>query len=147
MRHASQVGRASTSATTATARVRAWVEGVVTQATNPQGAYATRPFASHHGRLAERFPAEIAKLAALLSEPLLAALRDARDEGELPGINPERDAEAIYQLAVGWLQRKLVTDTEPTAEDAAHIATFAMNALCRGSTLAVERSSAHAHSE
>jgi AcrR family transcriptional regulator len=135
------------SATTATARVRAWVEGVVTQATNPQGAYATRPFASHHGRLAERFPAEIAKLAALLSEPLLAALRDARDEGELPGIDPERDAEAIYQLAVGWLQRKLVTDTEPTAEDAAHIATFAMNALCRGSTLAVERMSAHTHSE
>ena len=102
--------RTATATATATARVRAWVEGVVIQATHPHGAYATRPFASHHGRLSERFPAEIAKLAALLSEPLLAALREAQDAGELPGIDPERDADAIYQLAVGWLQRRLVSE-------------------------------------
>jgi len=117
-------------AATAIERVRAWVEGVVTQATNPDGAYASRPFASHHGRLAERFPAEISDLAGLLSKPLLTALRAARDAGEFPDIDPERDADAIYQLAVGWLQRRLVTGSEPSAEDAAHIVRFAMNGLC-----------------
>jgi AcrR family transcriptional regulator len=116
-------------ASTAIERVRAWVEGVVTQATNPAGAYASRPFASHQGRLSERFPDEITTLAGLLSEPLLGALADARDAGELPGIDPERDAEAIYQLAVGWLQRRLVTGNVPSDEDAAHIVSFALNAL------------------
>ena len=45
------------------------------------------------------------------------------------GIDPERDAQAIYQLAVGWLQRRLVSGAESSAEDAEHIVSFAMNAL------------------
>lgn len=127
-------------AATAGDRVRAWIDGVVAQAASPRGADATRPFATHQARLAESFPSEVRRLAELLVTPLRAALRDARDGGEMPGVDPQRDAEAIYSISMGWVQRRLVDEAVPTPEDVAHITAYAVSGLLRGESPTTEKS-------
>jgi hypothetical protein len=83
----------------------------------------------HRARLAERFPEEVRRINRLLVEPLVDALADAVSQELVPGGNPERDADALYHLAMGWMQLKLVEGGDPTAEDAAHIVDFAMRGL------------------
>jgi AcrR family transcriptional regulator len=111
------------------AAVRCWLEGVVAQALDPEAAEATRPFVIPQARLAERFPEDIARCAAQITAPLRGALVSARDAGALPDCDPERDARAIYDLAMGWLQQQLVAAERPEAADADHIVGFALSAL------------------
>lgn len=100
-------------------RVRAWVEGVLAQARNPKAAEATRPFAVNAARLAAEFPAEVAASASVLQAPLSAAL------GEAGSGDPDRDAEAIYVLAMGTMERHLVARTRPSDVEVAHLVEFA----------------------
>jgi hypothetical protein len=51
--------------------------------------------------------------------------------GEIGAGDPERDARAIYDLAMGWLQRTLIEDGTASADDADHLLDFAMAALRR----------------
>jgi AcrR family transcriptional regulator len=110
-------------------RVRRWIEGVLAQAVHPRAARATRPFVIHRARLAERFPEELRRINRLLVEPLVDALAEAVAHGLVPGGDPERDADAVYHLAMGWMQLKLVEGGDPTREDAAHVVAFAMRGL------------------
>jgi AcrR family transcriptional regulator len=109
--------------------VRRWLEGVLVQAVHPRAARATRPFVIHRARLAERFPEEVRRTNRLLVEPLAAALAEAVAAGLVPDGDAERDADALYHLAMGWMQLKLVEGGDPTAEDAAHVADFGMRGL------------------
>lgn len=102
------------------AKVRRWVEGVLAQARNPEAAAATRPFAVNAGRLAHLFPDEVRASAEALKAPLVEALRAAGAP------DPERDAEAVYVLAVGAMERHLVAGTRPSEADAAHLVEFAV---------------------
>jgi AcrR family transcriptional regulator len=112
-------------------KIRRWIEGVLAQAVHPRAARATRPFVIHRARLAERFPEAVRRTNRLLLEPLVRALSDAAAEGVLPGADPERDADVLYHLAMGWMQLKLVEAGEPTAADARHVVDFAMRGLLR----------------
>jgi AcrR family transcriptional regulator len=109
--------------------VRRWIEGVLAQAVHPRAARATRPFVIHRARLAERFPEEVRRTNRLLVEPLVDALAEAVARGLAPDADPERDADVLYHLAMGWMQLKLVEGGDPTAEDAAHVVDFAMRGL------------------
>jgi len=113
------------------ARVRAWLEGLLAQALDPSAADATRPFALARGRLAELFPEEIAESERRLTALAEAALREARDAGELPGALPERDAESLYHLAMGWMQARLLSPGSPGAADAERLVAFAFRGLER----------------
>ena len=81
-------------ATTATGRVRAWMEGMLEQVLDAEAAAATRPFALSRARLAELFPSEVEAS----EQRLRALLRDALQEAgaELPRAVPDRDAETLY---------------------------------------------------
>jgi len=109
--------------------VRRWIEGVLVQAVHPRAARATRPFVMHRARLAERFPEQVRRINRLLVEPLQAALAAAGERGLLPAGDPDRDADVLYHLAMGWMQLKLVEAGEASAEDAAHVVAFAMRGL------------------
>jgi AcrR family transcriptional regulator len=113
-------------------RIRAWLEGILEQALDPEAAAATRPFALGRGRLAERFPAEVAaserELVALVRPALAAAVA----AGELPGADPERDAESLYHLAMGWMQARLVEAAPADRADAQRLVAFALGGLARG---------------
>jgi AcrR family transcriptional regulator len=114
------------------ARVRAWLEGMLAQALHPAGAAATRPFALARARLAEQFPAEVTRSETQLAALVRGALEQAVREGSFPAADPERDARALHDLALGWLQRALREPGPASAEDARALLEFAIGGLRRG---------------
>jgi AcrR family transcriptional regulator len=113
------------------AKVRAWIGGVLEQALQVEAAAATRPFAVSRARLAELFPDEVEASERELVAPLRGALAEAVASGVLPGADPERDATAIYTLAIGWVQRVLCQREAPPRAEAEHLVDFALAALRR----------------
>jgi AcrR family transcriptional regulator len=113
-------------------QIRVWLEGLLEQALDPQAAAATRPFALARGRLAERFPAEVAASERELTALVRRALEAAVASGELPGVDPERDAESLYHLAMGWMQARLVEGVPADRRDAQRVVAFALAGLARG---------------
>ena len=113
-------------------RIRNWIQGVLAQALNREAAAATRPFVIPQAHLGERFPNEVASSVRQLTTLLHDAIAEGVTAGELPGADPERDARAIYDLALGWLQRALLEADAPSLEDADHVLAFAMRGLQRG---------------
>jgi AcrR family transcriptional regulator len=57
------------------ARMRRWIEGVMAQARDPRAADATRPFALNGGRLADRFPDDLAASRTELLDTLSPSVR------------------------------------------------------------------------
>jgi len=116
-------------------RIRVWIDGLCKQALDSEAAVSTRPFALSRARLAELFPAEVGesetRLTALLQESLEAAVAS----GDLPDADPGRDAQVLYNLTMGWMQRKLAEPGSPEEDraDADHLIDFAMHGLRRGS--------------
>jgi AcrR family transcriptional regulator len=113
-------------------RIQQWVSGVAEQALNPESAASTRPFALSRVRLAEQFPEEVTRSEAQLSEMLLAAIVEAREAGEIGPGDARRDAEVVYNLSMGWIERKLAAPQPPRRADADHLIEFAMHGLRRG---------------
>lgn len=105
-------------------RVRAWVEGVLAQASRPDAASRTRPFLVNQDRLAEAFPEEqqrsIDALLDLLADAV-AGLRPGRRRD-----TARRDAEAIYHLAFGALHAALRRGAAPTATETEHLVRFCL---------------------
>jgi len=110
-------------------KVRCWIEGMLEQALQDESASATRPFALSRARLAELFPDEVEASERQLSEMLERAIAAAREAGELAAADPPRDAETIYNLAMGWIQRKLAAPRPASRDDARHLLAFAMRGL------------------
>jgi len=100
-------------------RVRAWIEGVLEQARNPEAAENTRPFAINGVRLNDRFPAETAASFDRLLAPLRDAITDAGGE-------PVRDTAVVRELAMGTMHRFLVERRTPTRADIDHVVRFAL---------------------
>lgn len=119
-------------AATGEEQVRAWIGGVLEQALNEDAAHATRPFVLGRGRLAEAYPAEVARSEEQLTSLLIDAIERARSEGALASVDPQRDADAIYLLTLAWIGRCMVATERPTRADAHHLTEFAMGALARG---------------
>lgn len=112
-------------ATTPEGRVRAWVEGVLAQASRADAASRTRPFLVHQDRLAAAFPEEQQRSVDALVDQLAAAIVELR-----PGRRRDtarRDAAAIYHLAFGVLHVALRRGEAPTAAEAEHLVRFSIN--------------------
>ncbi|MCG8588251.1 MAG: TetR/AcrR family transcriptional regulator [Proteobacteria bacterium] len=121
------------------AAVRAWIQGMLQQALDAEAATATRPFVLARGRLADAFPDEVTQSERRLTEPLQAAIAAAREAGALPAADPERDAEALYHLAMGWMQSRLLERREASAAGAARLQAFALAGLGASDPEGVER--------
>ena len=119
-----------------TAKVREWMAGMLEQALRPAAAAATRPFVSARARLAEALPGEVAESERQLTQLVRDALRAALDCGELPRVDPERDAETLYHQAMGWLQARLLEAGPADRRDAERLVEFAMCGLRRGAPTA-----------
>jgi AcrR family transcriptional regulator len=118
-------------ASTPEARVREWVRGVLEQAVHRDGAQATRPFVLARGRLAEAFPDEVRASEEQLTVALRAAIADGVAAGDFPAANPDRDAEILYLLAMGWVQNRLLDPSSPGRDDATALEEFALAGLTR----------------
>jgi AcrR family transcriptional regulator len=132
---ADYLGQRMRAASTPTQAVRAWIRGLAAQAQDPNGAQATRPFVLGRGRLAEAFPAEVARSEAQVRAPLRSALewlRDTRTDSSVspdPGVDPDRDSQLLYHLLMGWVEARLLEARIPDEEEVAHLERFAMAGL------------------
>jgi AcrR family transcriptional regulator len=102
--------------------VRAWIEGLVEQARNPDAAANTRPFAVSGARLADRYPAETEAQREQVIAPLRTAVAEA-------GGDPGRDADAIYHLVMGRTEDAIVRHETPSRDDVTHLVSFALRAI------------------
>lgn len=100
-------------ATTKDAKVRAWIEGVLAQASRPEVAARTRPFMANQDRMADAFPEEHRATVDLLIDQLAQVL-------------DREDAVAIYHLVFGALHAHLKWRTAPNKREISHLVQFAL---------------------
>jgi AcrR family transcriptional regulator len=120
------------SAATPEDQVRAWIEGVLAQATHPEAASRTRPFVANQDRLAEAFPEEHQASIDLLIGLLAGAIEKIPDgaTGKTRRRNEARaDATATYHLAFGMLHSHLTYRTQPRAAQIDHLVRFSLSGI------------------
>jgi AcrR family transcriptional regulator len=111
------------------AQVRAWVEGVLAQASTARAAARTRPWALSEQRLAELFPREqqasVDALVGLLARPV------GRLRAGAPSTSKDADAMAsmVYQLTFAVLRSHLVADTRPGAGETGILVDFCLKGV------------------
>jgi AcrR family transcriptional regulator len=112
-------------------QVSEWMRGVLEQALSRDAAEATRPFVLARGRLAESYPEEVRESERQLTALVRSAIADGIEAGEFPAADPDREAEILYLLAMGWVQNRLVDPQPPRREDALALEAFAIAGLAR----------------
>jgi AcrR family transcriptional regulator len=113
-------------------QVRAWIEGVLAQATHPEAASRTRPFVANQDRLAEAFPEEHQASIDLLIGLLAGAIEKIPDgaTSKTRRRNEARaDATAIYHLAFGMLHSHLTYRTRPSGAQIDHLVRFSLSGI------------------
>lgn len=113
-------------------QVRAWIEGVLAQASNPAVAARTRPWVASEQRLAELFPDEqqtsVDLLVSLLDGPIRRLGRD-------PGADGQAQPAALltYRLTFATLQAHLAAGTKPSGGDVEDLVRFCLRGAGTGS--------------
>lgn len=119
-------------ASSSSAEVRAWVEGVMAQAADARAAGRTRPFVAGEARIAELFPdehnASVGQLVSLLVPPL-SSIASTEGDDETAGEDVHRDADAVYRLTFATLRDHLVSRTKPTPATVEHLVRFVLRAV------------------
>jgi AcrR family transcriptional regulator len=126
-RLSSYLGHRMAKAETAEGKLRAWIEGVLAQASDETAAAKTRPFLANLDRLAEQYPKDQQESVDLLICLLEGAL------GQM-GVPPGRlrlDAVAIYHLAVGTMHQHIRDRSRPSAGEVEHVIEFSLAAVAR----------------
>lgn len=128
-RLADYLGHRISKAPTPEARLRAWIDGMIAQAADPEAAARTRPFLVGLPRLREAFPAEHARSEAALVGLLAAVIEGGVEADAMTSAEPLRDADVIYRATVGLMEAHLLARTTPSRTESAHLANFALRAL------------------
>ncbi len=115
-------------------KVRAWVQGVLAQASNPEAAARTRPFLAEQDRLVEHFPHEQQASVDLLVGLLVDSLRELPAAGTRPGAGrgaaaARRDAQAVYRLVFATLHDHLARRTVASTDEIDHLVSFVLRAV------------------
>jgi AcrR family transcriptional regulator len=113
----------------ASARLRAWIDGVLRQAQDPEASRRTRPFALTGRRLEAQFPEQYARSQLVLTQLLTDVIRDGLDEGVFASRDPEQDAQIIYDAVFMRQNRHLLLRTVPTRQAVDDLHDFALRAL------------------
>jgi AcrR family transcriptional regulator len=106
-------------------QLRAWIEGVLAQATNADAAGRTRPWALSEQRLAELFPEEqevsVERLVGLLREPIGRLQGERTDQGRV-----STAATMVYRLVFATLRAHLTARTKPDASESEELVAFCL---------------------
>jgi hypothetical protein len=120
-------------------KVRAWIEGTLSRSQWPHGIANTRPFILMGYRLAHDFPEEWREADRRVRAPLVDAIARGRRDGSFPDADPERDAEAVYHLAMGKLHASTLWRSAPTAAEVDALVAFALAGLRHPRSIASDR--------
>jgi AcrR family transcriptional regulator len=112
-------------ATTPADQVRAWIEGVLAQASNAAVAARTRPWALSEQRLAELFPREHEASVELLIDLLREPIARLQGRGKKAAAG-EDAATLVYQLTFAVLRDHLVARTKPGAVESDALVAFCL---------------------
>lgn len=110
-------------------QVRAWILGVLEQASDPEAAALGRPFLVHAGRLREAYPEVYRATGAAMLDQLGAAIAAAAGVRQLRSADPRSDARWVFQLVLSVMQSHVLDRTAPTPEESAAVLDFALRAL------------------
>jgi len=111
-------------ATTPAGRVRAWIEGVLAQASDTRAAGRTRPFLTDQDRLAEAFPREQQASVDLLVDLLAGAIVALHGSA-----NARDDAVVVYRTVFATLRDHLIHGTRPTGAETDHLVRFCLDGI------------------
>jgi AcrR family transcriptional regulator len=106
-------------------QVRAWIEGVLAQASNAAAAARTRPWALSEQRLAELFPREHQASVQLLVDLWRGPIARLPGNGRRAGTG-EDAATMVYQLTFATLRAHLVARTKPEAREIHALVSFCL---------------------
>jgi len=106
------------------ARVRAWIEGVLAQASDARAAGRTRPFVTDQDRLAEAFPREQQASVDLLVDLLASAVVPLHGDA-----NARDDALVVYRAVFATLRDHLIHGTRPTTAETDHLVRFCLRGI------------------
>jgi AcrR family transcriptional regulator len=113
-------------ANTPEGQTRAWIEGVLAQAADPDVAARTRPFLAHQDRLAEQFPAEQRQSVDLLVDLLALVILGYPGKSRA---SASRDALVVYELTFGTLHRHLSHGSRPARAEIDHLVKFSLKGI------------------
>jgi AcrR family transcriptional regulator len=111
--------------------VESWIRGLLARAQDPHPATDTRPFLVNGLRFAYEFPDLALAADEVLRAPLRRALLRAREAGELPCLDVDRDEDHIVQLTLGHMSWSLIRRTPLTESDVDDVVAFALAGLRR----------------
>lgn len=111
-------------------RARLWVLSVANLAIDPELAAGTRPMLVYQATLHENLGPQVAGTAERLIAPILSALLEAKEAGELADdVDPERVADFVYCAAMGWMHDRILRRTRPSRDEAEALAEFLLRGL------------------
>ena len=110
------------------ARLRAWIEGVLAQASRPDAAARTRPFVANQDRLSDAFPEEQQASVDLLIGQVGGVIEQLPSRPKTSRAETRRDALAVYHLVFGALHDHLTRRSQPTAGEIDHLVRFIASA-------------------
>ena len=94
-------------------------------------ALATRPFALSRARLSDLFPEDVRRSEMQIIGLLRDAINEAVSAGDMPNAEPESDAELIYNMVSGWLERRLADPSLSNKTDIDCVTEFILSGLRR----------------
>jgi len=117
-------------------RLRAWIEGMFAQASDPVASARTRPFIVNIYRLMDQYPDEHKRSINALVELVDGALAEAFATQQIIRKPTPADATSIYHLTVSPMETHIALSTKPTRAEVAAVVDFATRALVGGGTSA-----------
>lgn len=109
--------------------VRAWIEGILAQAADPDAAARTRPFVTGLQRLEEKYPDEQQASVALLVDMLETVVVAGIDDGSFGAVDPALTTRFIYELTVGVMESHLLQGTHPGRGEVGQLVSFCLRGL------------------
>jgi AcrR family transcriptional regulator len=109
--------------------VRAWIEGILAQASNPDAAARTRPFVLGLQRLEEKYPDEQHASVALLIDMLESVVVEGTEGGTFGPVDAHLGTLFIYELAIGVMEGHLMRGTRPSPAETDQLVSFCLRGL------------------
>jgi AcrR family transcriptional regulator len=110
-------------------KLRRWIEGILSQATNSEVAHSTRAVIWNGGRVGDRsrpgLTTSYRSLADLIVDPVV----------DLGSLDAERDSVVIAHATMGLMREFLWRSEEPTEDDVAHLVRFCTTAVRTAPTI------------
>jgi AcrR family transcriptional regulator len=116
-------------ADTGVGKIRNWVVGIMSQAPVSADASATRGVMMNSHELQAEYPEECDRLNQLLTEPLIAAIGLAEEQGAIRPTDPKRAAMTIFRLAGSTAETYVLRRRVPSEEDIEFLLRFIMSGL------------------